>query len=136
MKPRPPISGHPTTLPRRAGWRTLAVWWFCLGLLPPLAATAAETETQYLSGHGKDDAVPWRFFCTSGAQSGYWTNLPVPSNWELHGFGTLNYFRDLTNAYGEQGRYEHDFSVPAHWAGKRIFLVFAGAMTDTDARLN
>ena len=48
-----------------------------------------QTEIKFLSGHGKDDAVPWKFFCTSGAQSGYWTNLPVPSNWELHGFGTL-----------------------------------------------
>jgi hypothetical protein len=99
-------------------------------------AFAQKTEVQYLSGHGKDDAVPWKFFCTSGAQSGYWTNLPVPSNWELHGFGTLNYHRDLTNAYNERGLYEHGFSVPADWNGKRIFLVFAGSMTDTSAKLN
>ncbi len=100
------------------------------------AVLAQDTEVQYLSGHGKDDAVPWKFLCTSGAQSGYWTNLPVPSNWELHGFGTLNYHRDLTNAYDERGLYEHDFSVPATWAGKRVFLVFAGVMTDTSAKLN
>lgn len=80
--------------------------------------------------------MPWNFFCTSGAQSGYWTNLPVPSQWELHGFGTLNYFRDLTNAWNERGLYEHDFSVPADWANKRIFLVFQGVMTDTSAKLN
>lgn len=80
--------------------------------------------------------MPWNFECTSGALSGYWTNLSVPSNWELHGFGTLNYFRDLTNAYNERGLYEHDFSVPAEWSGKRIFLVFAGVMTDTSAKLN
>jgi hypothetical protein len=97
---------------------------------------AQPTEIQMLSGHGKDDAVPWKFLCTSGAHSGYWTNLPVPSNWELHGFGTINYHRDLTNAYDERGLYEHDFSVPAAWAGKRIFLVFDGSMTDTSAKLN
>jgi hypothetical protein len=97
---------------------------------------AQQTEIQMLSGHGKDDAVPWKFFCTSGAQSGHWTNLPVPSCWELHGFGTLNYHRDLTNAYDERGLYEHDFPVPGNWSGKRIFLVFAGAMTDTSAKLN
>ena len=114
----------------------LALWCFCLCLFTAIAVKADETRVQYLSGHGKDDAVPWHFFCTSGAQSGYWTNLPVPSNWELHGFGTLNYFRDLTNAYGEKGLYEHDFPVSADWSGKRIFLVFAGAMTDTSARLN
>ena len=44
-------------------------------------AATEETERLYLSGHGKDDAVPWKFMCTSGAQSGFWTNLPVPSNW-------------------------------------------------------
>ncbi len=107
-----------------------------LFLLPAISACAQETEIQFLSGHGKDDAVPWNFFCTSGAQSGYWTNLPVPSNWELHGFGTLNYHRDLTNAYDERGLYEHDFFVPENWSGKRIFLVFDGAMTDTSAKLN
>jgi hypothetical protein len=101
-----------------------------------LPAAAQQTEIQFLSGHGKDDAIPWNFFCTSGAHSGYWTNLVVPSNWELHGFGTLNYHRDLTNAYDEQGLYEHEFSLPEGWRGKRIFLVFDGAMTDTSARLN
>jgi beta-galactosidase/beta-glucuronidase len=99
-------------------------------------ALAQETEIRFLSGHGKDDAVPWKFFCTSGAQSGYWTNLPVPSNWELHGFGTLNYHRDLTNAYDERGLYEHDFFVPENWSGRRIFLIFEGAMTDTSVKLN
>src|SRR5690349_3569594 len=77
-----------------------------------LGAYAQETEVQYLSGHGKDDAVPWKFFCTTNAQSGYWTNLPVPSCWELHGFGKINYHRDATNSYDERGLYEHEFSVP------------------------
>jgi len=105
-------------------------------LLCATMVSAQQTELQYLSGHGKDDAVPWKFFCTSGAQSGYWTNLPVPSNWELHGFGTLNYYKDLTNAYHETGLYEDNFSVPAGWSKKRVFLVFQGAMTDTSAKLN
>src|ERR1019366_3699700 len=97
---------------------------------------AQETEVQLLSGHGKDDAVPWKFLCTSGANSGVWTNLPVPSQWDVKGFGTLNYHKDLTNAWGERGLYEHDFTVPKNWSGKRIFLVFDGVMTDTDAKLN
>jgi hypothetical protein len=101
-----------------------------------LPVTAQQTEVEFLSGHGKDDAIPWKFLCTSGAQSGYWTNLVVPSNWELHGFGTLNYHRDLTNAFNERGLYEHEFSVPKAWRGKRIFLVFDGVMTDTSAKLN
>jgi beta-galactosidase/beta-glucuronidase len=31
------------------------------------------------------------------------------------------------------GRYRHDFDVPRAWRGKRVFLVFEGAMTDTEA---
>ncbi len=115
------------------------VIWFC-----PFAAVwflvfpalAQQTQIEYLSGHDKDDAVPWKFFCTTGRQSGYWTNLPVPSNWEFHGFGTLTYHRDSTNPPPEQGLYEHDFPVPAGWAKDRVFLVFEGVMTDTSAKLN
>lgn len=112
------------------------LFFFALVLLAPLLVRAQQTQIQYLSGYGKDDAVPWKFLCTYGAQSGYWTNLPVPSQWELHGFGTLNYYHDRTNAFGERGLYEHDFSVPSAWSGRRIFLVFQGVMTDTGAKLN
>jgi len=97
---------------------------------------AQETAVRYLSGHGKDDAVPWRFLCTSGAHSGFWTNLPVPSQWDVKGFGTVHYQKDMTNAFDEKGLYEQEFSVPAGWLGRRIFLVFDGVMTDTDAKLN
>jgi len=105
-------------------------------LLAKVAAFTQTTETQYLSGHGKDDAVPWKFFCTSGANSGFWTNLPVPSQWDVKGFGHLTYHKDATNAFDERGLYEHEFSVPQNWSDKRIFLVFDGVMTDTDAKLN
>ncbi len=101
-----------------------------------LNVAAQPTEVQFLSGHDKDDAVPWEFFCTSGANSGFWTNLPVPSQWDVKGFGTLNYHKDLTNAFDEKGLYAHNFTVPASWSGRRIFLVFDGSMTDTSAQLN
>jgi hypothetical protein len=110
-----------------------AIGLFTLFIVP---ASAQETERQHLSGHGKDDAVAWRFLCTTGAQAGVWTNLPVPSNWELHGFGTLSYKKDSTDAWDEKGLYECDFTLPADWAGRRVYLVFDGAMTDTEARVN
>jgi hypothetical protein len=112
------------------------VTWALAGGVVLAATQEPETQRQYLSGRGKDDAVRWRFLCTTGAQSGFWTNIPVPANWELHGFGHLNYKKDSTNAWTEQGLYEHDFTVPAEWSGKRTFLVFEGAMTDTSAKLN
>ncbi|MEY4917827.1 MAG: hypothetical protein RL616_1740, partial [Verrucomicrobiota bacterium] len=99
-------------------------------------ASAQQTEVQFLSGHGKDDAVPWKFLCTSGAHSGVWTNLPVPSQWDVKGFGTLTYHKDATNAWNERGLYEHEFAVTENWRGKKIFLVFDGVMTDSDAKLN
>jgi hypothetical protein len=102
----------------------------------PLLLTAAESERVYLSGRGKDDAVPWKFLCTTGALSGFWTNIPVPSNWDVKGFGHLNYKKDSTNALTECGRYEKDFTAPSFWRDKRVFLVFEGAMTDTSAKLN
>ena len=105
-------------------------------LAAALFASAQETEVQFLSGHGKDDAIPWNFLCTSGAKSGVWTNLPVPSQWDVHGYGTLNYHKDLTNAWDEHGLYDHSFTVPQNWSDKRVFLVFEGVMTDTDAKLN
>ena len=109
-----------------------------LGLVLALTvfADAQETRRQYLSGHDKDDAVPWEFQCTYGANSGFWTNLLVPSHWDMHGFGTLNYHKDATNAWDERGRYAHTFTVPRNWSGQRIFLVFDGVMTDTDAQIN
>src|SRR5215468_7037168 len=72
------------------------------------------TEIRYLSGAGKDDAVLWDFFCTEGRKSGEWTKIPVPSNWELQGFGTYQYGRDHErNTFPkEQGRYKFNFSVP------------------------
>lgn len=100
------------------------------------AVTASETQRLYLSGRGKDDAVPWRFMCTTGALSGFWTNLPVPSNWDVKGFGHLTYKKDYSNSITECGLYEKDFSAPNEWQGQRVFLVFEGAMTDTTAKLN
>ncbi len=51
-------------------------------------------------------------------------NIPVPSNWELHGFGTYNYGYDHQNKEQklgkEHGLYRHKFQVPANWKGKVI----------------
>jgi hypothetical protein len=112
----------------------------CFFLLLVLGFTASlpaqETLRQYLSGRGKDDAVPWKFMCTAGAHSGYWTNLAVPSQWDVQGFGTLNYRKDGTNPPPESGLYEREFTVPENLSHYRIFLVFEGAMTDTTAKIN
>jgi hypothetical protein len=97
---------------------------------------AFEAERVYLSGRGKDDAVSWKFMCTTGALSGFWTNIPVPSNWDVKGFGHLTYKKDYSNSITECGLYEKEFTAPKQWKDKRVFLVFEGAMTDTTAKVN
>lgn len=75
-----------------------------------------------------------------------WKEIPVPSNWEVHGYGTpfyrnLGYTikKDFPNvmsepekwftAYKERnpvGSYKRSFDVPQSWMGKRIFITFDG----------
>jgi len=106
----------------------------CLALFAA-AALAEDSQVVYLSGQGKDDPVPWEFFCSAGRNSGTWTTIGVPSNWELQGFGDYNYGNDKKKA-SEQGKYRRTFSVPATWGDRRIFLVFEGVMTDTEVWIN
>jgi len=104
-------------------------------LLAAATCLAQSTETLYLSGLDKDHSVNWDFFCTHGRNSGRWSQIAVPSNWELQGFGHYNFGRDKVLS-DEQGLYRHSFSVPSHWKGKKVFLVFEGSMTDTEVKIN
>lgn len=104
-------------------------------LFAVLNSKAQQTEIIYLSGIDKDFTEQWDFFCTAGRNSGYWTKIPVPSCWELQGFGTYNYGSDKQFA-GEKGLYRHEFHLPASVRGKRVYIVFEGSMTDTEVKIN
>ncbi|MGI4824196.1 MAG: glycoside hydrolase family 2 TIM barrel-domain containing protein [Janthinobacterium lividum] len=114
-----------------------------LWLVQPVAAQQAiQKQVQYLSGRDNTHTATWDFYCTGGRKSGYWTTIQVPSCWEQQGFGAYNYGRDY-KTYGknfrfadEQGKYKHTFSVPADWQQKAVFIVFEGAMTDAEVRVN
>ncbi len=75
-----------------------------------------------------------------------WKEIPVPSNWQVLGYGTP-YYRNLGyiikkdfprvmsrppknfTAYEERnpvGSYRRDFEVPVEWAGRQVFLTFDG----------
>ena len=96
---------------------------------------AGTTETIYLSGTDKDNRTVWQFLCTSGARSGQWTTITVPSCWELEGFGYYNYGHDRP-PHDEKGFYRTSFTLPGRWGGKRVFIVFEGVMTDAEVRVN
>ena len=104
------------------------------------SAIAQQTERHYLSGVDAAHTVEWDFFCTDGRNSGEWTKIQVPSNWELQGFGTYNYGHDWRNKEiklgQELGLYKHQFDVPKDWKGKTINIVFDGSMTDTKVKIN
>lgn len=100
-------------------------------------AFAQPTEISYLSGTGSDNTVNWEFYCTGGMNSGKWTTIPVPSCWELQGFGKYDYGFAKDSVRGkEQGLYKHRFRVPASWKAKKVKLVFEGVMTDADVKVN
>ncbi|MDQ8202195.1 glycoside hydrolase family 2 TIM barrel-domain containing protein [Pelagicoccus sp. SDUM812003] len=99
---------------------------------------ASPTETLYLSGTGSDDTVDWDFKVNGGRNSGAWSSIPVPSNWEMQGFGTYHYYKDWGDSAAPDslGQYRHRFTVPAEWAGKHVEIVFGASMTDTAVRIN
>ncbi|WP_282636325.1 glycoside hydrolase family 2 protein [Sphingobacterium thalpophilum] len=105
--------------------------------LTALQISAQQTEIQYLSGRGKDDGVLWDFKVSEGMKAGVWDKIPVPSNWELQGFGKYNYgFNKEINKGKEVGLYKYRFRVPDRWNTKLVRLVFEGVMTDAEVKIN
>jgi hypothetical protein len=96
---------------------------------------AQKTEIQYLSGLDKDHTVQWDFFINNGMNSGIWSKIGVPSNWELQGFGSYLYGR-VNKEINEGGLYKYEFTVSKEWKKKCIYIVFEGSMTDTEVKIN
>ena len=79
-----------------------------------------------------------------------WDTLPVPANWELHGYGKPIYINwgysfpqdGQARIYPQEqvgnplpaipdddnptGSYIRTFTIPKNWAGRQVFIVFAG----------
>ncbi len=111
-----------------------------LALLPGVwSVQAQQTRTLYLSGTGSDDTRTWQFRCSAGMNSGKWTTIQVPSQWETQGFGEYNYGRmggPGRAPLDEFGEYRYQFKVPANWRGSDVRIVFEGVMTDAEVRIN
>lgn len=107
---------------------------------PSASVLAQQTERHYLSGRDAAHTIKWDFYCTAGRNSGAWTTIDVPSNWELQGFGRYNYGHDWKNKEiplgKEHGLYKYKFKVPKSWKGKSVNIVFDGSMTDTNVKIN
>lgn len=91
------------------------------------------------------DASPQEFYLPK-FDSSNWPTIPVPSNWQMHGYGTPIYkssgytFRidppRVTSTPPEDwttfrernpvGCYVRSFEIPGNWSARRTFLHFAG----------
>lgn len=100
-----------------------------------VSVNAQKTEIQYLSGTDKDHTVQWDFSVNNGMNSGKWSKIAVPSNWELQGFGSYLY-GNVNRKINETGLYKYEFSVPKEWKDKKVNIVFEGSMTDTEVKIN
>lgn len=86
-----------------------------------------------------------------------WDNLPVPSNWEMHGYDTPIYcnveyphsntppfikarpgFNDGGKNYGINpvGSYRRDFDIPEDWSGRRTLIHFGGIYSAANVWVN
>ncbi|MCX7044675.1 MAG: DUF4981 domain-containing protein [Candidatus Sumerlaeota bacterium] len=68
-----------------------------------------------------------------------WDKLPVPSNWEMHGYGIPIYTNvkypfppdppRIPHDYNPVGSYRREFEVPAAWNGRQVFIHFGGVIS-------
>ncbi len=66
--------------------------------------------------------------------AGDWDEIPVPSNWEIEGYGTAIYLNipyefepdwpRIPHDHNPVGSYLRDFEVPESWQGRRVFVHF------------
>lgn len=83
-----------------------------------------------------------------------WKEMPVPSNWEMHGYGTAIY-TNITYPFKNEppfilpqkgftneievnpvGSYRRNFIIPSGWDGNEIFLHFNGAYSCLNVWVN
>lgn len=84
---------------------------------------------------GRPEATP-EGFNQPGHDDAAWPQIPVPSNWTMHGYDRPHYTNIQMPFAGEPplvpeenptGLYRTTFEVPADWAGRRIVLHVGGA---------
>lgn len=75
-------------------------------------------------------------FYQPGFDDSTWKTIPVPSNWQMHGYGTPIYTNikyphpgkppRAPREYNPVGSYRRTFTLPDSWSGRRTSLHFAG----------
>jgi len=110
----------------------------------PWLRTARKNSAFHLSLTGK-----WKFhwvpkptdrpvdFYKPGYDVANWAEIPVPSNWQMHGYGIPIYVNikypfspakppKIPHDNNPVGSYRRTFNVPDNWDGRHVFLHFDG----------
>ena len=109
----------------------------------------AESGNRYLSPFTKSLNGQWKFhwsptpderpvkFYKTDFDVSTWDDIPVPSNWQLLGYGVPIYV-NIPYAWGrpnppyvpheknEVGSYKRSFTIPPEWKGRQVFIHFDG----------
>jgi len=94
---------------------------------------------------------PWKFNCVRKPDDrpkdfykpdfdvSKWAEIPVPSNWEMHGYDHAIYLNIryphptnppyIAHDYNPVGSYRREFTIPESWAGRQTFLHFDGVQS-------
>ena len=112
-------------------------------------STAAATQPVSRSPWRQSLNGPWKFhfvpkpadrpkdFYKPEFDVSQWKEIPVPSNWEMHGYGVPIYVNIkypfspvkppfIPHDNNPVGSYRRTFTLPADWAGRHVFLHFGG----------
>ena len=86
--------------------------------------------------------------CSAESSDAAWSEIKVPGNWEVQGFGTAVYVNQcyefcprnpvppiLPDAI-PAGVYRREFEIPSDWDGRDIFLQLAGAKSGVSVYVN
>ena len=82
--------------------------------------------------NGNVSAATRDAFASTGFNDANWHTLPVPSNWEMAGYSLPTYDK-VDNTVGLYRRY---VTVPAAWAGRRVYWHFDGALDGAEVFIN
>ena len=139
---------------QRADWENPRV--FKVGTTKPHATfyvfdspEEAKKNEPFLSNSYQSLNGNWRFkwskhpserpidFYEESFDASNWDEIPVPSNWQMHGYGYPIYTNwkyphkksapKIKGDFNPVGSYRREFDIPKIWDGKQILLHFAGA---------
>jgi beta-galactosidase len=66
-----------------------------------------------------------------------WVKLPVPSNWQVYGYGLPVYSNATLDVEPDEvGLYKRNFIIPQSWKGGKVFIHFSGIKTAFTLYLN